>query len=38
MTTEVAVVAAHVPVSPARLLVPAKIGDGVTDGAKNPDG
>ena len=37
MTTDVAVVALHVPVSPATLLLPAAT-VGVTDGAKKPDG
>jgi hypothetical protein len=37
MTTDVAVVALHVPVSPATLLLPAAT-VGVTDGAKKPEG
>ena len=37
MTTDVAVVALHVPVSPATLLLPATT-VGVTDGAKKPEG
>ena len=37
MTTDVAVVALHVPVSPAKLLPPAAT-VGVTDGAKKPEG
>jgi hypothetical protein len=37
MTTEVAVVALHVPVSPATLLLPAAT-VGVMDGAKKPEG
>ena len=38
MTTEVAVVAPHVPVSAATLLLPALIADGVTDDAKKLGG
>ena len=37
MTTDVAVVALHVPVSPATLLLPAAT-VGVTSGAKKPEG
>jgi hypothetical protein len=37
MTTDVAVVAPHVPVSPATLLLPAAT-VGVTDGSKKPEG
>jgi hypothetical protein len=37
MTTDVAVVAPHVAVSPATLLAPAATA-GVTDGAKKPEG
>ena len=37
MTTDVAVVAPHVPVSPATLLLPAAT-VGVMDGAKKPEG
>jgi len=38
MTTEVAPVAPHVPVSPATLLLPANIAEGVTPGAKKAEG
>ena len=38
MTTELAPVAPHVPVSPATLLVPANIAEGVTPGAKKAEG
>ncbi len=37
MTTEVALVVLHVPVSPATLLLPAATA-GVMDGAKKPEG
>jgi hypothetical protein len=38
MMTLTAVVAVQVPVSWATLLVPAATADGVTDGAKKPEG
>ena len=38
MTIEVAPVVPHVPVSPATLLVPANIAEGVTPGAKKAEG